>query len=325
MKFCCFFSSYNNYILFDKLWFKENQSNLDDILIFNIDCGSDEENLKYKRALLGPLNIIDLKVEEDKRSSQKHIEAIDEYLTKNNIDCDWIVSFQHDCYPTQKDFWKLFEQKLSSLDNYKDKIGVAGFKILNIPQNTNPRQDSFGRGNILNGITTGRHFGWYKDMPYDYEKANHFVVESAAWVAVAINRKLFKQHIVPDHDFYLNLWADDISHQFNIKNIATITFPDLIMNHDSKAKNLMGIPNSPDRSSFHSSKDNKAFNHHFYWKNKYGWRWGMRDGPGGEIRDPRVEFEKVKNRYVGTINEYIFNRNVSDGPISIQEMTQDIK
>ena len=42
-----------------------------------------------------------MKVEENKRSSQKHIEAIDEYLTENNIDCDWIVSFQHDCYPIQ--------------------------------------------------------------------------------------------------------------------------------------------------------------------------------------------------------------------------------
>ena len=320
MKFACFFSSYNNYMLFDKLWYKENKSSLDDVYVFNIDCGSDEHNLKYRDAILEPLNIINLEANEDKRSTQKHFELVDEYLEQNKIDCDWILSFQHDCYPIQKNFWKLFEDKLKSLEQYEQDFGCVGFKILNIPQNTNPRSDSFGRGNIVENITGGRHFGWYQNLPSSYETADHFVVESAAWVAVAINRKLFRQHIKPDHDFYLNLWCDDVSHQFNMKNIATIVFPDLVMNHDSKAKNILGIPNSPDRSSFHKSSDNKAFNHHHYWLLKYGWRWGMRDGPGGEIRDPRVEFGAVIDRYEGTINEFLYNTDINDGPVTLEDL-----
>lgn len=320
MKFCCFFSSYNNYLLFDKLWFKNNKSSLKDVPVFNVDCGSDEENIRYKNAILDPLNIIDLNVVEDKRSTQKHIESVDEYLTQNNIECDWIVSFQHDCYPTQPNFWDMFAQRLRSLERHKDNIGCVGFKILNIPQNTNPRSDSLGRGNILGEITDKKHFGWYMNMPWQYDKADHFVVESAAWVAVAINRRLFKKHIEPDHDFYLNLWADDISHQFNKKNVATIVFPDLVMNHDSAAKNILGIPNSPDRSNFHKSSDNKAFNHHYYWKKKYGWRWGMRDGPGGEIRNPREEYAAVRDKYKDTITEAIYNKSVSDGPIKLEDI-----
>ncbi len=322
MKFSCVFSSYNNYLLFDKLWFKNNKSDLSNVMIFNIDCGSDKENLRYRDAILEPLNIINIEVEENKRSTQRHFEVVDQYLTENKIECDWILSFQHDCYPIQQDFWNMFSQRLESLRNFEDNIGCVGFKILNIPQNTNPRSDSFGRGNILEDITNNRHFGWYMNLPSEYERAHHFVVESAAWVAVAINRRLFKEHIDPDHDFYLNLWADDVSHQFNKKNIATIVFPDLVMHHDSAAKNILGIPNSPDRSSFHKSKDNKAFNHHYYWKNKYGWRWGMRDGPGGQLRDPRQEYKEVSDRYKGTINEAIYNKKVSDGPISLTDIEE---
>ena len=105
MKFACFFSSYNNYLLFDKLWFKNNKSDLTNVLLFNIDCGSDRENLRYRDAILEPLNIIDIELADNRRASHRHIEAIDQYLEKNKIECDWIVTFQHDCYPVQEDFW----------------------------------------------------------------------------------------------------------------------------------------------------------------------------------------------------------------------------
>ena len=148
MKFACFFSSYNNYLLFDKLWFKNNKSQLDDVLLFNIDCGSDEQNIRYREAILEPLNIINLEAREDKRSTQKHLQLVDEYLTTKNVDCEWIISFQHDCYPIQENFWQLFEEKIKKLENFGDRVGCIGFKILNIPQNTSPRSDSYGRGNL---------------------------------------------------------------------------------------------------------------------------------------------------------------------------------
>jgi len=321
MKFACFFSSYNNYLLFDKLWFKNNESKLDNVLLFNVDCGSNEENIRYRDAILDPLGIINLEADEDGKSTQKHIELVDNYLTNNKIDCDWIFSFQHDCYPIQEDFWSLFEKKIQDLSQYEQKIGCIGFKILNIPQNTSPRSDSYGRGNIVSEITNSKHFGWYQNLPDSYERSHHFVVESAAWVAVAINRNLFKESIILDHDFYLNLWCDDVSHQFNNKNIATVTFPDLVMHHDSAAKNILGIPNSPEKTGFHNS-DNKAFNHHYFWKRKYGWRWGMRDGPGAELRDPRDDFSLVLNNYKGTINYALYNRAISDGPISMDKLEE---
>ena len=319
MRFACLFSSYNNYCLFDKLWFKNNKSDLEKTIIFNVDCGSNEQNIKYRNAILKPLNIVDLKVEDNKKSTQKHIQAVDSYLSENHIECDWIVLFQHDCYPEQKDFWSLLENKLSSIEKYKDKVGVVGFKVLDVPQNLNPRQDSYGRGNIING-----HYGWYKDLPKEYSQAEHFVVESTAWMAVAINRKVFREHVKPDYNFCLNLWGDDISHQLNCKNICSIVFPDLIVNHDSRAKNLLGIANSPDKSTFHQT-DPKAYQHHKFWKEKYGWRWGMRDGPGGTHRNPREEFGNVLQKYYGTINHVLYNRHINDGPVSIDHMMRLLK
>ena len=44
--------------------------------------------------------------------------CVDEYLTENKIDVDWILFFENDCFPFQKDFWNRFDE---TLEKHKKK------------------------------------------------------------------------------------------------------------------------------------------------------------------------------------------------------------
>ena len=316
-KFCCLFSSYNNYELWPKLWFRKNKSDLSNKVIFNADCGSSEENLKLRDLIIEkcPYEIIDLDLKEDEHqtSSMRHFEKTIEYLEKNDIECDWLVWFTHDGYPTQENFWSLLEERLESLKEYKDTIGAFGFKTLNTPQNLSPRADSYARANLVQNIDKMPHPGWYTNLPEEYLESDHFVVESPVWVAFGINIALFKEYIQKDYQFKIEYFGDDIAYQFATKDIATVIFPDIIINHDCWEKNSLGIPNSGSGSKKYHANLRDFGDYGSLWKNKYKWSWGARTT---RARDEFIENIEI---YKGTLMEGFYNRSIFDGPLTLQE------
>ena len=110
-KFCVVFITKNYYPFFKECLYKHSKANWDDILVLNADLDSTDDNLKKGIRVCKDLGIKHIGSVE---CTQEAIKLADEYLTKNDIDINWIMYFEHDVVPIQKDFWDKVEEWFSS-------------------------------------------------------------------------------------------------------------------------------------------------------------------------------------------------------------------
>ena len=318
-KFVVLYITKDQYNLFEELIFKYSKADYKDVLILNVDSNSMPEQKKMGIETCERLGIVHLNTGDDPEgfdttSAQSCLALADKYLSDNDIDANWIVHFQHDTVPFVNDFWDRLDDTLGRNKWMNDKVGSFGFcnymrynqGIKHIDGSPVP-----GRGNLIKNILNHPHNGWYKNLSADYYQQEYFVIESPNWQAIGFNRKLYRENIEVDVDFKLGLWPDDVSHQFMLKNIFNITFPDLPVCHDHGLKDGIKVITDPNYTRSNLS--------HEKFKSKYGWQWGYRN------KLLREQFEQSRawwvedDIYIDTIQEKLFEMDINDGPKRIED------
>ena len=116
-KFCVMFATSNYYDMFDGCQYKYSRANHDEVVVVNVDINSTEENKQDGIKTCERLGIHFVNPDFELTSTQQSVLEADKYLTKNNIDVDWIVCFQHDVIPMESNFWDNLDKHLENVDN----------------------------------------------------------------------------------------------------------------------------------------------------------------------------------------------------------------
>lgn len=319
-KFALIFASRNNYELYEKIFFLKSMPSMDDILVFNVDCGSSKEQKEYGKKICELHNIINLEVE-SKNNKWPYVLIVEEvikYLDKNNIDINWLMVSQHDLWFEQEDDFDKIDILLNKKE-INERVGTIGFGVRGICDLKDLNKVVYGRGNLIEGMIEKR--GYFQDISKQYLLQDYFLTEVCYWGPILINKNLFKKYIIPDYDFILNLWADDIAHQFLKNNCANIVMPKIIVKDDHLYKNLIGFP------SCNSSYDKKYFgdhwNHHKFWNEKYGYHMFYDlDGKTLEEKENKRKeiFNFVKDNFKNTLINEIYTWNVNDNFRTLEDI-----
>jgi hypothetical protein len=318
-KFCVMFATSNYYDMFDGCQYKYSRANHDEVVVVNVDINSTKENKQDGIKTCERLGIHFVNPDFELTSTQQSVLEADKYLTKNNIDVDWIVCFQHDVIPMESNFWDNLDKHLENVDTEKVSM-FSPNSIMDYKQALRSVESSdviyrnktitrTGRGNLEKGILEPPYAGWYKFLPDEYYKEDYFVVESPYWTCVGFNRKLFRENIHVDTEFIFELWPDDIAHQFMKEGFINITFPNLLVCHDHYLKRDVQV-----RTIDRNNSDSGDFCREQlrFWK-KHGFRWGYRNS---ELRN---QFNEVRDQYENSIQEKLFEMNISDGPKKVED------
>jgi len=297
------FTSRNNYRLLES-WMSKVDT--EGCKILNIDEDSTGENKRMGKEICLKNDIVYLDREE--RGLQNNITTARNHFKPMGI--DWIIWFQHDCFPlTQNFFTKL--SNLTSGDKLND-FGVIGFNSHH-KQIAHQRYDS-GIRELNDTARTPLEIGdfWYRRKEYwpnsrvDYDKGfdKPFAVESVAWYTAVVNLDMYMEHIIPTDDYHFFHAWDDIAFQFLYKNIYNICLPNFDVKHHQSSKKEFNIPtNSPragaDREHFYGK-----WGHHDVWKERWGFDYGDRD-----------TFEPVKEQYKGTLLWDFYYHDPINGPL----------
>jgi hypothetical protein len=311
----------NQYEMIEEFTFRYSSVNYDNIQIMIFDDNSiDEQKNKLKQLCDKYKNITWVNPDVSSNTPNPVVSSfkcVDEYLTKNKIDVDWILFFENDCFPFQTDFWEKFDETLDKHKFLKEKVGTFGFSSYQSYEKglvRIPGSPSIARGNLVNGILNPPHSGWYKNLPDEYYNTDYFVVEVPNWQSICINRKLFRENIEIDLEHVDRLLSvDSIAHQFMIKDIFNIVFPKLAVYHDtgylkSRVSRLIS-----DGSYSRSEESHRIF------QKTWGFRWGYRNLMLRDQFKLSRSWWQGKDMYENTIQEKLFNMNINDGPKRIED------
>jgi len=311
-KIALLFTTRNCYQLFDNIFFQHTEQDFSNYHIFNIDMNSDEKQKSLAEQVFKNYNITNLPVDsEDPNlySVERDIELCNEYIDKNNLDVDWILWCSHDGCLVGENFLEKLQSKIDNNPRFSKEVGIIGFTDWgNIEEN----KPCYGRGDLLQGLGD-KGKGWYQNLPNEYEEVEYFVVENAHDNYVLVNRHLYKEHIVPDYNFILFTVWDEISSQFNLKNIASITIPSLSVVDLYREKTKFGSPRSlfADDYTHKDSYHDRAYDRH--WNEKYKW-------PRGVANYRPENFESVIDMYENSIQKKIFSWHINDGPKTLDDL-----
>tara|TARA_R110002020_G_scaffold172739_1_gene363107 strand:+ start:5557 stop:6519 length:963 start_codon:yes stop_codon:yes gene_type:complete len=318
MNFVVLYCVKNQYEMFEEFIFKHSPVDFKEVKILIFD----DNSLPKQKELLKNLckkhnNIIWINPLVNTNSSApifSAFECADNYLINENISSNWMLFFENDCFPFQKNFWGELNKTINKYDWLDKKVGLFGFSNYQHYNNGEkifaPGNPVPGRGCLVKGILNPPHSGWYKDLPKEYYKSDYFVLEVPNWQSVCVNRKLFRDKISLDVEYKGRLLnTDDIAHQFMVYNTYNICFPKLSVYHDSgKLKKNIKLISDPNYS--------RSINVHEVFENRWGWKWGKRNV------HLRYQFENVLNNsdfYDNTIQEKLFKIHINEGPKKIED------
>jgi len=294
MKTGILFTSRNNYDLLDYWLGKVNTENL---FILNIDEDSTPENKIKGKQICEKYNVVYLDRED--RGMQNNLTTACSVFTQKNL--EWIVWFQHDCFPITDQFFTKFNDLVETYDF--SEFGAIGFNIkhdgiyqmLSRTPLQQPNEVMWARFNIN------------EPLPSDYNKIHS--VESVSWMCAAVNIKQYQTHIVPTGDYqFFHAW-DDIAFQFMYKNIHNICVPFLELSHEQIVKKDFDMPvKSPHANTEEDLKKREFYygkwGHHDVWQK----RWGF-------LYDDNLTFNSVKDHYKNTLIAEFYDHNVHSGPL----------
>ena len=197
-RFTAVYITKDYYPMFDGCLYKYSKAGYNDINVINVDMGSTKENLEIGEGICSKLGI--RMAEEIAVSMEDGLRIADEYMTKNNIESDWMLCFQHDVFPMTETFWEDLQKIIDDID--EDKVGIIGGNsfsnynnaIMGVKNKEYYGKTKTGRGMLSCDILSNPYDGWYKNLPDEYYKSKYFAVESPYWAQFIINRKLFREH-----------------------------------------------------------------------------------------------------------------------------------
>ena len=297
------FTSRNNYELLDN-WM--NKVDTENFSVLSIDEDSVEKNKEIGKDICSKHKIVYMDREE--RGMQNNIITACNYFKPKGV--EWIIWFQHDCFPLNNNFFTKFSnltdgEKLS-------EFGVIGFNAYHKQlahqryENGIRELNDTARTPLEIGDFWYRRKEWWPNARVDYSKGfdKPFAVESVAWYAAAINIDMYMNHIIPTDEYHFFHAWDDIAFQFLYKNIYNICLPDFDVKHHPQAKKEFGIPtNSP-----------KAGDKREYYYGKWGMLEVWKDRWGFDYMD-RNTFENVKEQYKRTLLWEFYYHDPSNGPL----------
>jgi len=312
-------TSRNNYAFMEDQWIKHIKQ-IDDYNqfdIINIDEDSTEEQKKLGRELCKKNNIIYMDREE--RGMHHNILTAANYLEPKGV--EYIVWFQHDAWPLQKDFFSSFNDLVST--GKLAPFGTVGFNGLgeNILEQHNYHRmvEEMHNNEIPIGVLARspleRGDQWYcgvksrriKSPILCHEKYKKpFSVESLAWFAASINISKFRQFINVNHPFYWFRCWDDICFQFLKNNIHNLVLPSYYVAHRPDLKTGSNVPKRSVRLAYKGKDDF----HSLVGFTDKEWKkvWGF-------FYDKRASFGKVESKYKKTLLYEFYNHNMHEGPL----------
>ena len=311
-------TSRNNYDFMEKYWIPRTIEFCDigNIKILNIDEDSTEEEKNKGKKLCKKYNIYFM--DRENRGMLNNLDTATRFFSP---EIKYIVWFQHDSWPLQKDFFRLFDEIVFS--GKLDEFGVVGFNAIaqNIFKGEGEYEDVIKKFNdgekpiaVLARGFVGQGDHYYcgckstkiKTLINSNLFSNPFAIESPAWYSSSVNVKKFKENIDLSHKFYFHKSWDDIAFQFLNKNIYNIAIPSLYIDHRPDLKENLGLPVTSVRlvkkgdDTFHSLV---GFN-----PNEWIGQWGF-------DFEKRATFENIKEKYKGTLIYDFYNHDYRKGPL----------
>jgi hypothetical protein len=279
--------------------------------VLSIDEDSDKNNKEQGKQICEKHNVVYMDREE--RGMQNNIVTACNYYKPKGI--EWIIWFQHDCFPFTNNFFTELNKTLSS--GKCNKFGVLGFNAHQAKasmyqlERGNQELDVTGRAPLEPGDY------WYRNKKYwgksrpDYsnpEFKKPFAVESVAWYSAMVNIDMYLEHIIPTDDYHFFHAWDDIAFQFLYRNIYNVCLPSFDIKHDKDHKVALGFP----VSSPHGNAEQNSLRDHLYgkwghlevWKERWGWDYNARD-----------EFGRVEEQYKDTLLSKFYNHDPANGPL----------
>ena len=298
------FTGRNNYEMLDN-WM--NKNNTDGFIVLNIDEDSTEENKSAGRDICKKHDIFYMDREE--RGMQLNVTTACNYFKEKGV--EWIMWFQHDCYPKTEDFFNKVNTYVDTHDI--SDYGVVGFNILhdwhdikdwngeNTPLRTTARTPlEIGDGYY-------RHYEYWPNtrVRYDEKFNKPFAVESVMWVVAMVNINQYEKYIKPTSDYHFFHAWDDIAFQFLYNNIYNIVLPQFCLAHEQELKVKFGLPKSSPNGD-EKTRDHffSKWGHHDVWNNRWGFDYG-----------DRQTFELVKDQYKDTLLWDFYNHDPVNGPL----------
>jgi len=238
----------------------------------------------------------------------------------------YIIWFQHDCWPLQRDFFTRFNSIVNS--GKLDVFGTIGFNSLaqNMFKRNNEHEDiimEFKEEKKPIGVLSrsvlesaggrdlyycGKKVGKRIRYPVDRDKfSKPCAIAVPVWYAISVNASLFKKEIELDRGMHFFRSWDDISFQFLNKNIYNIVLPDFYIEHRPDLKRVIGLPQLSVKrvkkdDTYHSAIGSGPE----AWIKVWGWN----------FENPST-FENVKKRYKGTLLEKFYKYDYTAGPLKI--------
>jgi len=305
------FNSRNNYHLFDQMFFRMSACDFTNTLMFNVDIDSTQEQKEYGRQLCKQYGIIDINMDDDplRVSVPRTFDKVFDYVESHNLGIDWIMWASHDNIIEDKDF-------LINLNNFveskeiNDKVGVIGFAVKN---HEIDGETVYGRATLIKEAIS-KYKGSYKNLPESFLKSDYFIVESVCFTNMLVNRKLYRRFVTSDYNFKLFVFGDDISFQFMMNNIVSITVPSLEIVDGSRAKEVFGVNRAYDsylKNNNYYHLDN-TLDHTRLWFDKWGFSLFREEA--------REQIKNNMSRFQNTLIEKILDWDIDDGPKTLKDI-----
>ncbi len=317
-----FMTSRNNYDYMDKVWVEKTliECDVNNIKVLNIDEDSTDEEKQKGRDMCKRRGITYMDREEP--GMHHNIDTAIRFFGK---DIKYLIWFQHDCWPIQKDFFYRLNELVSQ--NKLLEFGLITFNT--IAQNMFKHDGQFdvimkefkdGKKPLgvltrchLESVATGDLYYCGYKVPNRIRKpiskklfSKPFACAEANFFAQGVNVEMYKKHIDINRPFYYFKSWDDISLQFLLHNIYNLALPGLYTEHRPDSKRKFDLPYlsikpvNKGNTKYHNSSGHNPKEWIKYW----GW----------DMAKPKT-FEKVKNKYKGTLLYKFYKYDYTKGPM----------
>ncbi len=302
------FTSRNNYELLET-WL--NTVDIENFSVLNIDEDSDKNIKEQGKQICEKYNVVYMDREE--RGMLNNLVTASNYYKPKGV--EWILWFQHDCYPFTNNFFTELNKTLSS--GKYNEFGVLGFNGHQAKASMHQLKMGIQELDVTARAPLEPGDYWYRNKKYwgmsrpDYsnpEFKKPFAVESVAWYSAMVNIDMYLEHIIPTDDLHFFHTWDDIAFQYLNKNIYNVCLPSFDVIHDKDHKVSLGFPVS---SAFRNAEHNAERDHLYgkwghleVWKERWGWDYNARD-----------EFGRVEEQYKDTLLSKFYNHDPANGPL----------
>lgn len=328
-------TSRDNYSMLDE-WL--SLFNYSEMVLLNIDVGSTPENIEIGKQICKKHNVNF--IISDHPGMQICLDKAADFFDEQGI--NWFIYTHQDTYPLKNNFFdELTSEYLPNLDSVS--VGLVGFNIYHDFNDLKYWDPSLNQYMTLARTPLELGDGYYRKNKTSranfqkFEKEKPFYVEIPMWSTVMISVKSYKKYIIPDKNFDFFLSVDDIAMQYLNKNIPNIAIPNLVFAHDQSLKLKHKLPY---KSPILDPKERKRLYGRFdaaeVWKKKWGFRYNVYKSLFGLpiiIRKiilkilnfflydhffetiGRKDFDRVKDRYKGTLIYSFYEHDPINGPI----------